>query len=92
MSRSGAVSAASRLWAPAASPTVPAAPPARQPPPAPAQASSEPDRSESNIYLDGEVVGRWLVERLGRDAGRPPTGTTGIDGRLSPAWFPGALQ
>ena len=43
------------------------------------------------VYLDGQLLGRWMSERLAREAGRPAGGVTGFDGRMGPAW-PGALQ
>ena len=43
------------------------------------------------VYLDGALVGRWLSERLAREASRPGGGATGFDPRMGPSW-PGALQ
>lgn len=42
-----------------------------------------------NVYLDGHEVGHWIIEHLAREAGRPPSATTGFDPKLSAIW-PGA--
>lgn len=44
-----------------------------------------------DVFLDGTRVGTWLADHLAREAGRPQSGATGFDPRLSPAW-PGTLQ
>jgi hypothetical protein len=54
-------------------------------------ADDAPARMESNVYLDGMLVGRFVTAHLGREASRPSAGATGVDGRLSPAWIPGAI-
>jgi hypothetical protein len=41
------------------------------------------------LILDGAQLGRWIMNRLARQASRPAAGTTGIDPRISPI-FPGA--
>ena len=41
------------------------------------------------IVMEGYELGRWMTDRLTRDATRPPASATGFDPRLSPAW-PGA--
>lgn len=45
--------------------------------------------THGDVFLDGTRVGRWMSERMTREADRPPSGPTGFDGRRSPAW-PGA--
>jgi hypothetical protein len=56
-------------------------------------AGASPDRpareqtmAQGDIYLDGARMGRWIVERLAREAERPRSGGTSFDGRMSPAW------
>lgn len=50
-------------------------------------AAAETSRSMSgDVFLDGTRVGRWMSERMERDAGRPPVGPTFFDPRQSPAW------
>jgi hypothetical protein len=63
-------------------PSVAAAPPPRESGTAP---------TGGDVYLDGTRMGRWVSDRLARDAGRPPAGATGFDPRLGPAW-PGPMQ
>ncbi len=57
--------------------------------------SAEPAPSSGGeggaVYLDGALVGRWLSDRLAREASRPGGGATGFDPRMGPSW-PGALQ
>ncbi len=57
--------------------------------PVAAAASSGPVRGD--VYLDGARVGRWMSDRLAREADRPQAGVTGFDPRLGPAW-PGSLH
>jgi hypothetical protein len=45
--------------------------------------------SRGTIVLDGALLGRWVMDRLARQASRPVAGTTGIDPRIN-ATFPGA--
>lgn len=45
--------------------------------------------THGDVYLDGQLMGRWMADRMTRDADRPPSGPTGFDTRRSPAW-PGA--
>ena len=52
-------------------------------PPADAGGAS---RLTGDVYLDGARVGRWMADRMERDAGRPPVGPTFFDPRQSPAW------
>ena len=40
------------------------------------------------VMLDGRMVGRWLAERMGREAERAPAGMTRFDARQSAAWRP----
>jgi hypothetical protein len=76
--------------APAAGFVPPAAPPVPPVPPAPREErAAQPVGGD--VYLDGQLLGRWLMDALGREAGRPQGGAAGFDGRLSPAW-PGVLQ
>lgn len=46
---------------------------------------------EGRLEIDGALLGRFVAEHLAREAGRPPSGMTGFDPRLSPEWA-GALQ
>jgi hypothetical protein len=55
----------------------------RQPP----ESAAEP--REGLMILDGAQLGRWIIDRIARQASRPVAGTTGIDPRISPI-FPGA--
>ena len=58
--------------------------------PAPSMAlTREQPTMSGDVILDGQKVGRWMSDRLTRDAGRPPNGPTGFDPSRSPAW-PGA--
>ena len=43
------------------------------------------------IEVDGAALGRFVAEHLAREAGRPPSGMTGFDPRLTPGWG-GAIQ
>ena len=45
--------------------------------------------SRGTIILDGALLGRWVMDRLARQASRPVAGTTGIDPRIN-ATFAGA--
>ena len=38
------------------------------------------------VMLDGRLVGQWLSEHMGREASRPPSGTSFFDPRQTPAW------
>ena len=38
------------------------------------------------VMLDGRLVGQWLSEHMGREASRPPGGTSFFDARQTPAW------
>jgi hypothetical protein len=51
------------------------------------ETASEP--RQGTIYVDGVRLGRWIVDRLAKQASRPTAGTTGIDPRLT-ATYPGA--
>lgn len=55
------------------------------PGPQAAPAAATPPQ-EGRLLLEGFELGRWLTDRLNRDAARPPAGATGFDPRLSPAW------
>lgn len=39
------------------------------------------------LEVDGALLGRFIAEQLGREAGRPPSGMTGFDPLVSPAWM-----
>ena len=39
------------------------------------------------LKVDGALLGRFIAEQLGREAGRPPAGMTGFDPLVSPAWM-----
>lgn len=46
-----------------------------------------PSAQEANggdVFLDGEMVGRWIDARLSRNAGRPGSGPSFFNGRQSP--------
>ncbi len=62
--------------------------PAAAPPPASAHAAGP---SQGDVILDGTRVGRWFSDRLAKEAGRAPAGSTAYDPRMGIAW-PGALQ
>lgn len=38
------------------------------------------------VMLDGRLVGRWLADSMGREAGRAPAGMTRFDARGAAAW------
>jgi hypothetical protein len=38
----------------------------------------------STLHIDGAALGRWAIQHLERALGRPATGMTGIDPRVSP--------
>lgn len=44
-----------------------------------------------DVHLDGVRMGRWVVERMARELGRPQTGSTAFDPTRTPRW-PGTLQ
>jgi hypothetical protein len=44
-----------------------------------------------DVYLDGTRMGTWIADYLAREAGRPQSGGTGFDQRLTAPW-PGTLQ
>ena len=54
----------------------------------PAMAPREPAAGAQGgaVLLDGRLVGRWLMERMGQAASRPAVGMTGFDPRQSAAW------
>jgi hypothetical protein len=62
-----------------------------QQPPAMSRQSVEPaaEPRQGLLILDGTLLGRWIMDRIARQASRPVAGTTGIDPRISPT-FPGA--
>ena len=45
--------------------------------------------SGGTVLLDGQLVGQWLMDRMARDAERPPAGLTGFDVRQAPSWSVG---
>ena len=58
----------------------------------PSSAQDRGERTGGNVMLDGRLVGQWLAEHMGREASRPPGGTTFFDPRQTPAWnISGAL-
>jgi hypothetical protein len=63
-------------------PSAPSMMPSAAPPPT--ETRSEP--MQGDVYLDGTRLGRWMVDHLAREAGRPPAGTTNFDPRLSVTW------
>ncbi len=63
--------------------------PAAYAPAAPTAPTREQPTISGDVILDGQKVGRWMSDRMTRDAGRPPNGPTGFDPSRSPAW-PGA--
>ena len=56
-----------------------------------ANSRTEGGPTGGDVFLDGARVGTWLADHLAREAGKPQTGATGFDPRMSPAW-PGTLQ
>ena len=38
------------------------------------------------LEVDGALLGRFVAELLGREAGRPASGMTGVDPLVSPGW------
>ncbi len=69
-------------------PAAPKSPPATRPDqPQATQNMAEP--CQGTIFLDGTLLGRWMIDHLARQATRPASGTTGIDPRIN-ATFPGA--
>jgi hypothetical protein len=61
-----------------------------RPPSGPRQSlETAPEPRQGVIILDGAQLGRWVVDRIARQASRPVAGTTGIDPRINPT-FPGA--
>ncbi len=79
---------ASGTQAPAGSVSAPAA---LAMPAVPAAAAASTGPTQGDVFLDGTRVGRWMSDRLARDADRPQSGVTGFDPRLGPAW-PGSLH
>lgn len=62
----------------------------RQPPSVSRQSPEAADEPRQGLLiLDGTQLGRWIMDRIARQASRPVAGTTGIDPRISPT-FPGA--
>ncbi len=60
-------------------------------PAAPVAAAAPSGPVQGDVYLDGARVGRWMSDRLAREADRPQGGVTSFDPRLGPAW-PGSLH
>ncbi len=58
---------------------------------APVAAAESSGPVQGDVFLDGARVGRWMSDRLAREADRPQAGVTGFDPRLGPAW-PGSLH
>lgn len=57
-----------------------------------ASARDQGGSSGGSVMLDGRLVGQWLADHMGREASRPPSGTTFFDPRQTPAWnIAGAL-
>jgi hypothetical protein len=75
--------AASAQAAPAAVPSWPSV--------APVEARESGASMQGDVYLDGTRMGRWVADRLAREAGRPAGGGTAFDPRMGVAW-PGSLQ
>lgn len=50
-------------------------------------ADSESGRFGGVLEVDGALLGRFIAEQLGRAADRPPSGMTGFDPLVSPAWM-----
>ena len=78
-------------------PTEPVAPSAHPPPasaalplplpsaaPRPSPQATGP--TSGDVYLDGTRLGRWISDRLARDASRPQAGGVGFDPRMTLAW------
>ena len=47
---------------------------------------NESESGGGTVMLDGRLVGQWLSEHMGREASRPPSGTSFFDPRQTPAW------
>ena len=47
---------------------------------------NESESAGGTVMLDGRLVGQWLSEHMGREASRPPSGTSFFDPRQTPAW------
>jgi hypothetical protein len=60
-------------------------PPSSVPPPAEPRGAA----LQGDVYLDGTLLGRWVVDHLTRSMDRPRAGITGFDPRLTATW-PGA--
>jgi hypothetical protein len=73
---------------PASAATTPAA---ALPSMAPQRPPPQDSAGGGDVYLDGQLLGCWMENRLTRAAGRPQGGSAAFDGRMAPAW-PGALQ
>ena len=52
----------------------------------PSAGGGESGPSRGDVYLDGTRMGRWIADRMAREAGRPQGGSTGFDARMGPAW------
>jgi hypothetical protein len=39
-----------------------------------------------DVFLDGEKVGRWMIDHLASAASRPSAAATGFDARATPPW------
>jgi hypothetical protein len=74
-----------------AAPRPASAPAALATPAAPVAAAASSGPVQGDVFLDGARVGRWMSDRLAREADRPQAGMTGFDPRLGPAW-PGSLH
>jgi len=76
--------------APTPGPMAPgAATPFARPAAPPPRTADAPASGHGDVYLDGTLIGRWMVDHLAQEAGRPPAGLTGFDPRMSRIW-PGA--
>lgn len=63
-----------------------AGPPAAAPAQLDAREAGEGGTQFGAIYMDGEMIGRFVAEHFGEAAMRPPAGASAFDSRLSPAW------
>lgn len=60
---------------------------------APASAPREAEGQTGGVVmLDGRLVGQWMMDRMGREASRPPAGMTGFNARQGVAWSPSGVM
>ncbi len=57
------------------------------------QASNDSRREirHGDLYLEGSVLGRWLIQHLNREIIRPRSGMMAVDPRITPPWGASSL-